>query len=204
MKKYHNADGSDYVFSSHMFPCGWASWSHKFNKYYDKDFSGFTTENLQRIKDSYSNKRAYRKDYKNWQLEISEKKQKGRYKSWDYQMSFSLRLHNKIGIVPCYNQITNIGVDSFSEHGGTSLKNPMTKRFCELESYELEFPLKHPNLKKVDEIFEKKIDEIEIPPRYFSAYLEIIDVMYKLVSLSPVLLEFLKKIKTKWNKFNRK
>ncbi|MDP4182672.1 MAG: glycosyltransferase family 2 protein, partial [Bacillota bacterium] len=35
LEEYQPKDGASYVFTKHMLPCGWASWSHKFNRFYD-------------------------------------------------------------------------------------------------------------------------------------------------------------------------
>ena len=44
--EYHNANQDDYMFTSHLLPCGWASWSKKFLKYYDAEFNLYTPEYL--------------------------------------------------------------------------------------------------------------------------------------------------------------
>ena len=82
-------------------------------------------------------------------------------------MNFSLRYHNKIGIAPKYNQITNIGVDSFSAHGGTSMENLLTRKFCMVPNKELRFPLEHPPKVKVDSVFERKTERIIVPPCWY-------------------------------------
>ena len=61
------------------------------------------------------------------------------------------------GICPSYNQIKNIGVDECSIHGGTSLSNEMTERFCENTTYPVEFPLNHPKEIKINKKFEKAL-----------------------------------------------
>ena len=84
--------------------------------------------------------------------------------SWDYQMDLTIKANNLFGICPCKNQIKNIGADEFSEHGGTSLNNIMTKRFCGMDSFPIEFPIKHPKAVLLDPIFEKSIGKILLPP----------------------------------------
>lgn len=73
-------------------------------------------------------------------------------------MDFALKYYDLYGISPAKNQIKNIGVDEISEHGGTSTMNEMTRRFCTMPSYPLEFPLKHPKEVRIDEVYEKKIE----------------------------------------------
>lgn len=164
LEKYEPRNGADYVFTHHMLPCGWASWADKFIKYYDKDFSLLTKKSLTTIKKGYTNKKMFRRDCRNWMKELESRKTNGRFFSWDYQMCFSIRLHNKLGIVPKYNQIRNIGVDLYSEHGGKSFDSVMTRRFCGMSSLPLDFPLKHPERICVDEKFEDLTAKIVIPP----------------------------------------
>ena len=68
------------------------------------------------------------------------------------------------GIAPKYNQITNIGADELSIHGGVSMSNVMTERFCEVPIYELTFPLKHPKSVMIDNLFEKQTEQKIILP----------------------------------------
>ncbi len=166
LEKYEPSDGSSYVFTKHMLPCGWASWRHKFPKFYDKDFSLLKNNYIyDRVECEYLSKKMYNYDLIRWCTEL-ERIQKGKqFVSWDFQMSFSIRVHGLYGIVPKYNLIKNIGVDEDSAHGGTSFDNIMVQRFCGISSYPMEFPLIHPRIVLSDLRFEKKINHIVIPPR---------------------------------------
>ena len=157
LKKYKFPNNASYYFTQHMMPCGWASWGYKFNKFYDGE--------LDLWEESYTrdiiNKLSYysplkEQDINNWNRELRRKHNGLRFDSWDYQMSFTLRVHNLYGIVPKYNQIKNIGVDANSIHGGTSFDNVMTQRFCGLSTYPLDFPLVHPSILSIDPIYEKR------------------------------------------------
>lgn len=163
--KYNPIDGSDYVFTQLMLPCGWASWSQKFTKYYDGNLELFSDEKLlSKVKFYYRNKILYAQNYRSWNIERGRILAGKKPISWDFQMSFSLRVHNLLGIAPKYNQINNIGDDSFSTHGHSSMKNKMTQRFCYVETKELNFPLNHPKCVLIDPIFEKKTEDIIIQP----------------------------------------
>lgn len=64
---------------------------------------------------------------------------------------------NQLVIVPKYNLISNIGVGSGSVHTGTNMKQ-MPKALqnqYNMKTYELEFPLKHPDFVMADYYFEK-------------------------------------------------
>ena len=165
MGKYAPQDGSDYVFTQLMLPCGWASWSHKFMKFYDGEMELYRDSYIKRsIKDKYLNRELYRHDYPSWDNIIRDIDNGKQPISWDYQMAFSLRVNNLYGIAPSVNLIKNIGADMDSIHGGVSMDNVMTARFCEIPTFELSFPLKHPKVLMVDKGFEKKTEKIIILP----------------------------------------
>ena len=163
--KYVSVDGASYMFTKHMLPCGWASWSDKFLKYYD----GYATM----LDSKYAEERfiadfpskfmseVYMRPLRNYREAVLDGKQPG---SWDYQMCLSVRANSMYGISPVCNQIKNIGVDVFSEHGGHSLNQIMTRRFCGMDSYPLEFPINHPSVMMTDLKYERAIDKIVTPP----------------------------------------
>ncbi|MBD1573267.1 glycosyltransferase family 2 protein [Vibrio sp. S17_S38] len=162
-------DGSSYVFSQNMLPCGWASWSDKFNTYYDGELELWESDYIRnRIKNNYIDKKLYYQDRYNIEYELEAKKKTGRFFSWDYQMSFSMRAHNVYAIIPKYNQIRNIGVDIESTHGGTCLKDEMVARFCERKTKPMVFPLIHPKGMLTDLDVERKIGNIILDPKFYS------------------------------------
>lgn len=154
-----------YTFSQHLLPCGWASWSSKFLKYYDGYLSDFNNK---------EKKKAFLSSYRNllfgaYQLQCVENEYKrhkryNRFNSWDYQMLWSIRSNGLYGIVPSRNQITNIGIDEYSTHGGTTKDSVMTDRFCEIKSFPLDFPLSHPPILSIDNYSEETLASIICPP----------------------------------------
>ena len=161
-------NNADYIFSKNMLPCGWASWRDKFNSFYDGDLSLYSNEKKKKLRKDYLNKKLYCQDMYNVEYELDYKKKHGRFYSWDYQMSFSLRVHDVYSIIPKFNQIKNIGVDNNSTHGGTSLSNVMVERFCERKTKKLKFPLTHPKNVAIDEKIENSLAEIIIDPTFFT------------------------------------
>ena len=148
-----------------MLPCGWASWGEKFNKYYDGEAKALDDSWVeQRFLADFPTKEmsdVYITPLRRYRKAIAEGK---RPASWDYQMCLSIRTNNMYGISPIHNQIKNIGVDEYSEHGGNTMAKVMTKRFCGMDSYPLEFPLIHPGAVMTDLNYEKLIDNIVTPP----------------------------------------
>lgn len=165
LEEYEPEDGSSYVFTRHLMPCGWASWSHKFIKFYDGDMKLLNDNKiLRRLRNVYDDKRLYRQQVRSVISEYNKLNFEGKPTSWDFQMALSIRANNLFGISPMYNQIENIGVDEFSIHGGTTMNNPMTERFCSIKTSKLIFPLKHPNTLMVDKTYEKKVGNIILYP----------------------------------------
>lgn len=181
---YKPKDDVSYVFTRHMLPCGWASWSNKFEKFYNGDMSLCDEPAvMSRIGDVYCNKKVYRQYRDCWLTEHTRIKLGEKPISWDYQMDFSIKANNLFGICPCKNQIKNIGVDELATHGGTSFNKVMTKRFCGMDSYPLEFPLKHPPALLIDEDFEKEIGAIILYPLKRRTIVFISKTLRKLLSV---------------------
>lgn len=155
-----------YQFTKHLLPCGWASWSEKFLKLYDGHLEKFKySEYRKNFRDSYSNKLLYFYQKQLIKNEEYRFKKNNKFLSWDYQMLWSVRSQGLFGIVPMCNQITNIGVDDFSIHGGNNKLNVMTSRFCEVKSKLMKFPLVHPPKIEVDKKCEEILGRIIMPPK---------------------------------------
>ena len=151
-----------YMFVQALLPCGWASWSNKFCKYYDTTLEYFDKE---------ENRKEYLKKYQSRNLAIQQLNSisaernrfinTGEFRSWDYHLIGSIMRNDLLVISPKYNQITNIGVDELGVHNSKKFKkNRMTKRFCEVKRKELELPLVHPNSISIDYKYQKCCDRI--------------------------------------------
>ncbi|MBQ9163108.1 MAG: glycosyltransferase family 2 protein [Clostridia bacterium] len=159
-----------YVFTRHTLPCGWASWGHKFPKVYDGYLEGLDDPFISaNYKGFYKNRRLEKQKcffINNAKAAIDQKNYKI---SWDHQMTFTLMSHNMYGIAPKTNLIKNIGVDAETTHGGSSMRNVMTRRFCGMGSKPLEFPLVHPPVVLEDKRYERIVGNIICIPRYYFA-----------------------------------
>lgn len=164
LEDYKSADGSSYMFTRHLLPCGWASWSHKFLAMYDGNLYGLSEPDMiKRLEFTYENKALFRQQRYNFQGTY-EKLRTNQRVSWDHQMCFSIRANSVFGIAPCHNQIVNIGADERSTHGGTGMHKTMTKRFCCIKSKPLEWPLIHPKRVMPDFMFETKTCNVILMP----------------------------------------
>ena len=162
---YCPKDNVSYVFTRHMLPCGWASWANKFERFYDGELVLCEDKVvMERVKDVYINSKVFFQYKNGWMNEYYRIKRGEKPISWDYQMDLSIKANNLFGICPCKNQIKNIGVDEDSTHGGNSFTDIMTKRFCGMDSYPMEFPLVHPKALLVDPDFENQIGKIILKP----------------------------------------
>lgn len=195
LKEYVPEDGSSYMFTKNMMPCGWASWSDKFTRFYDGELELWKEDYIKkRLKGEYLYKRLYYQDKYNLEYELDAKESHGRFYSWDYQMSFSVRANNLLAIVPKYNQIRNIGVDSDSTHGGSTMQDVMVERFCGIQTKEMVFPLKHPGAVLIDIPFEIAVAKIILNPEFFSVRSRISRVVREVLGIKKTesVLGFLK------------
>ncbi|WP_199666983.1 hypothetical protein [Exiguobacterium sp. AM39-5BH] len=71
LEEFENKENTSYVFTQHLLPCGWASWSDKFLKYYDGNLNKLDNDGLQKIKSTYKNRSLF---IQQSQLMINEKK----------------------------------------------------------------------------------------------------------------------------------
>lgn len=183
LKSYKEPNGASYVFTQHLLPCGWATWSDKFNKFYDGDLNLLSDFSMKAIKQNYTDKNLYDQD-KDVVLKTKRLLKKAKATaSWDRQMLFSLRVNGLYGISPIENQIRNIGADHLSTHGGTSTNKTMTGRFCEIPTKPLNFPLIHPSCILPDPTYEKLVGKIILYPWFRRVTLRMIRLLKPLVGL---------------------
>ena len=177
---------TDYVFTKHMLPCGWASWSKKFNKYYLTSFSILNDKaNRKKIKKAYENRWLYRQQIRSFRCEKYREEHQRRYLSWDFHMALSLRYFDMYGIAPKYNQIRNIGIDDFSTHGGTSTKKPNTAKFCEIPTHPMPEQMKGPDSVEINKVFEKNITKAVLAPLYIRLLFPVITITKKILRMYP-------------------
>ncbi len=205
LAKYQNSQNHSYMFTKHLLPCGWASWSHKFIKYYDGELKNATPENLKQLRNKYDSYKLYDQQKYCVRKEQHRIETGKRFASWDYQMAFSIRFYDKYGISPCNNQIKNIGVDGISEHGGNNINNIMTNRFCGMDSHPLDFPLCHPDRVEVDPVYEKKIHDIILNPFYMRMRRKIKSFVLRCLGLNDTISysEITSALKSRKNKKHR-
>lgn len=152
-----------------LLPCGWASWSYKFKKYYplllkDVDKKDFKKE----FYSKYKNKPLARQQYKSVKSERDLYLKEHRFNSWDFHLIETIMMNDLFVISPKVNFIRNIGVDTFSSHNQTKFKkyknNVMTKRFCEVPLFSLDRPLNIDIDQKENKKYQRYCDHIICKP----------------------------------------
>ncbi len=121
---------SSYVFSKYKSCWGWGTWKRAW-KNMDIDMSWRNVD----AQSVLANCGYFGKDIAGWKFKIKciEKQD---VSAWDWQWYFSLAAQNQLCVYPRVNLVSNIGADADATH--TGLGN------ITLQSYELDFPLKHP------------------------------------------------------------
>lgn len=153
-----------YYYTRHLLPCGWASWSSKFLKYYDGELTSISKSKIEVMKSTYLDERLFHQELQTIKQTRFNFLRNKKSVSWDRQMCYSVRANGLYGIAPSVNQIKNIGVDEHSIHGGNSLKKEMTFRFCERETKKITFPLISPDSISMDARFERLTSDIILYP----------------------------------------
>ena len=144
-----------YFFSGYGSIWGWASWRRVIDTW-DADYSWIgDPEKVRDIKKTFPSLYAGRKFLKRavWH------KNSGK----EYHETIngaSQRLYNRLNIVPKYNMIRNVGIDSDGTHSTNEEKllGKEARRLRNLNAYEIKFPLKHPNIIECNKLFEKKFE----------------------------------------------
>lgn len=179
-------DGPSYYFTQHLLPCGWASWSDKFLRYYDFDLSGADSEQVvARAATQHRDGRLFWQQMQSLRTEQRRRDRGDRYGSWDHHMAFTLRANGLLGTVPAKNQILNVGADELSTHGGHSLSQVMTRRFVGMSSFPLEFPLRHPEVVAPDDDVERRLGLIILHPWRLRAKSRVREAVVRLFRLDP-------------------
>lgn len=155
---------SSYYYTRLLLPCGWASWSKKFLRHYDGELSSLSENTVRMMEHTYIDRRLFFQERQTIKQTRFNFLRDPRLVSWDRQMAYSVRATGMYGIAPVRNQIRNIGVDEHSIHGGTSMEREMTRRFCEVPTSPLTFPLAAPPRLEVNRDFEAATERILLYP----------------------------------------
>ena len=149
----YRVDYADYIFTTNQSICGWATWKRCIDgwdthmPFLDSKYAIECMKELFYEMNSTINTCSW---HRNSGVEYYESI------GWAYQNS-----NNMLCIVPTKNLISNIGIGADGTHGETSLQQvpkAMHKVFFST-TYELDFPLRHPQFVLNDKIFLEKLEK---------------------------------------------
>ncbi|MEH7073659.1 hypothetical protein [Neobacillus drentensis] len=143
---------SSYLFTKKGSIWGWASWSRVLNTW-DEHYSWLDNEKaLEVMKKSFDSNREFEAYIKN----VRKHKESGRA-HYESILSASCFLYNRLNIVPKHNMISNIGVGSETTHSVSDVKllPKRIRKLLYMKTYEIDFPMNHPNYIVRDKEFEK-------------------------------------------------
>ena len=144
--------GVDYYFS--LFPStnGWAAWKRSWNDY-EYHITSWPRLNKKKFLNSLFKEKKYQLWWKklfDWAYEQSPDD------TWDIQFHYHCMKRKQYAIIPAANLVSNIGYGPDATHS----KDP-NDYFANVPTYEIEFPLKHPDKiyrnYKADEFIQKKL-----------------------------------------------
>lgn len=167
----------DYFFSTSGSITGWASWKRVVNKWTDHIQFIDNPYYIEKIKDIYSNR-------------FNVNKLVNHYKYCNEQdivyyeaiLSANALVNSRLNIVVTKNQISNIGITENATHSVSNLKvmPKGIRRIFFMPTYELDFPLKHPEYVIEDLKFKKKLDRIMGRPIHIRIHRKICSICLRI------------------------
>jgi hypothetical protein len=147
----------DYLFTTSGSICGWASWKRVVDTW-DGDYKI--------LKDSFHLRqlKCYIDTFSDGGEHIGNLKRHHRSGKAYYEsvLSTSMHLNHRLNIVPAKNMISNIGITANATHSVSDIRMlpKGIQRIFHMQTYELEFPIKHPPYVIDDTEFRSRINRI--------------------------------------------
>jgi hypothetical protein len=152
----HRTDSS-YYFSIYPHIWGWASWRRMWRNY----DAGMGTWPMLRPANWLFDFLGDRRMSRYWDT-IFQRTYSGEIDTWDYQLVFSLWGNRGMVILPEVNLVSNIGF------GKTATRTKGKSIFTELDTSEMEFPLRHPTSVVPDRVADRNVFDTMFHPRVIS------------------------------------
>lgn len=147
----------DYFFAKTGAIWGWATWKRAWSQYYDYYVQAIENEKLlELVKRQVTNKFVAQSRIDGWKKANASLKNNEKVSYWDTQWGFVKLSQNMLVIVPKYNQIHNVGVGIASTHAKQMKECTYVKykNFVFIPTYDLEFPIRHPEHCVCDTIYD--------------------------------------------------
>jgi len=151
----HNASES-YYFSKYVRFWGWASWRRAWD-HYDVELSNF--DKLMEAKVLSSSTLSSREE-RYWS-KVAKKLSRGELDTWDFQWLLVCLSQSMLTIVPSVNLVSNLGFGPDATH---TLN--IDSAHNNGDSFEMTFPLSHPNFILYNKFFDEKLIESEFLPSF--------------------------------------
>lgn len=148
-----NAGVDSFYFSRYPGFWGWASWSKKWNRYYDGELASYSSFwNQPSFKKQFRSRREYLYWTNKLNVLITTKT------TWDTQAIPTSFYNDLLSIVPAINLVTNIGfnrIDATHSLGNSPLANVLSHSF--------EFPMKIPLRISINQKYDKAVSNFVAP-----------------------------------------
>lgn len=147
----------DYFFSTAGSIWGWATWKRAWNSI-DFNMDYINDPDAERLITNLYGKSLYKRVRK-----MHEKLKRGeRLTSWSLQRGMNMFLNSGLIVVPKKNLISNVGLteNGANSVGSIKLMPKGMRQLYYMKTYDLEFPLKHPNYIINDVEYEKKLNRL--------------------------------------------
>ena len=154
-----------YIFARTGSIWGWATWKRVWDTIdYDLSFME-ETDAIRLIQNLIQPRRLANDLIKIGWKKYESLKSGDKLTSWSYQRGINAYLHHGLTIVPHKNLITNIGLTEDSVHAVNSIKKipKALQKIFFMETFNLDFPLKHPKYIIQDVDFDRKINKMMNP-----------------------------------------
>lgn len=149
---------SDYFFARQGSIWGTATWKRAVEMR-DKEFSyGKDPYVMKLLRQRTKRNKIFRKRFEAYS---KQKYYEGHVAGGEFYHEFAMYGHNQLQIIPKYNLIKNIGATENSAHADNIKNMPKgIRRVFNMETYEMEFPIKHAKFVIPDIEYEKKRNKI--------------------------------------------
>ena len=150
---------ADYLFSRYGSIWGVARWKRTVDDYQKAGYK--TDPYVQRCLKEWILAQGHPSHWKQIQNVIAHDAYDGHIPGDEYFMNLAGYLQNQVMIVPKKNLISNIGCDAHAAHSDALDRLPRgIRRVFNMKTYELEFPLKHPDYVIPDLAYEQRRNRI--------------------------------------------
>ena len=178
----YDAGGKDYFFCNRGAIWGWATWKRTVDTW-DSAYKFLDNEYTMQCLEALHNKRGWKKFVKTCKTHKSTNKE--HYESIGYS---SQLVNSQLNIIPAMNMTCNIGIGAETTHSvsNITLLNRGIRKVFFQETYDVNFPLKHPESIVEDVYYEKNVRKV-LYGSFFIRFFKIRQVETVLYRIFPFL-----------------